>query len=204
LRTPQRTLQRAHSVGTACARRRNAVGSAPNVRRARTWISSARRVKVDMDSAQHADADMQRAQRTANGRNSGHNGTRQAQTEASAHTPNRIDTACKKDERQQAAQTQTTHQQNPHDPRTRSHTRNGKISARGGATDEQVEHRPDPWGHPPDPWGHPPEPWGHPPDPRARWTSNRAQLTLAQRRESGTTTTAGERPSARAKTWQER
>jgi hypothetical protein len=49
-----------------------------------------------MDSAQHADAEMQRAQRTANGRNSGHDGTRQAQTEASAHTPNRIDTACEK------------------------------------------------------------------------------------------------------------
>jgi hypothetical protein len=85
LRTPQRTMQRAHGVGTACARRRR---SAANVGRARTWISSARRVKVDMESAQHADADMQRAQRTANGRNSGHNGTRQAQTEASAHTPN--------------------------------------------------------------------------------------------------------------------
>jgi hypothetical protein len=37
--------------------------------------------------SRRVNADMQRAQRTANGRNSGHSGTRQAQTEASAHTP---------------------------------------------------------------------------------------------------------------------
>jgi hypothetical protein len=48
-------------------------------------------------------------QRAADGRNNGHSGTRQAQTEAPANTPDRIDTSCiTNDKRQQPTQTQTT------------------------------------------------------------------------------------------------
>jgi 3-oxoacyl-(acyl-carrier-protein) synthase len=64
-----------------------------------------------MESAQRADADMQRVQRTANGRNSGHSGTRQAQTEASANPSDTLDTACKNDKHQQPTQTQPTRPQ---------------------------------------------------------------------------------------------
>jgi hypothetical protein len=164
--------------------------------RRRKCINRSRGVNVDMQSAQRA----------ADGRNNGHGGTRQAQTEAPANTPDRIDTSCittNANNQPRPKQPKTAAPTTPPGPRTRSPPRNGKISVCGGASDEQVGHRPNPWRHPPDPWVHTPNPWGHPPDPRARWTSNRAQLTLARRRESGTTT-AEERPLVIAKTWQER
>jgi hypothetical protein len=69
---------------------------------------------------------MQSEQHAANGRNSGHSGARQAQTEAAANTLDRLDTPRKKDKRQQPS---------PRDPRTRGPPTNGKCSSHGGTTE---------------------------------------------------------------------
>jgi hypothetical protein len=60
---------------------------------------------------------MQSAQRAAKGRNNFvHSDMKQAQREASAKTPDRIDTVCKNDKRQQPTQTKTTINQTPKTP----------------------------------------------------------------------------------------
>jgi hypothetical protein len=63
-----------------------------------------------------------------------HSQWHKAGTDRSIGTHSRLNrySMCKHSKRQQPAQTQTTHQPNPLDPRTRSHPRNSKCGTHGG------------------------------------------------------------------------